>query len=132
MRRRILDCAMLCGASTLLAFVIVIIIGAAASAQEHHHPKEHEELHYRFYSTWMMPDNPKRSCCNQQDCYPTEARYSNGTWYAKRREDGKWLRVPPEKVEQNRDSPDGRSHICAPPASLGADTVFCFKEGSGA
>jgi len=31
-------------------------------------------LHEMFYSTWMMPDHPNVSCCNKQDCYPTEAR----------------------------------------------------------
>ncbi len=137
MPRRLVDCAALCIASILLAFAIVFVIGATASAQEHHHPKQDEEIHARFYATWMMPDDPQRSCCNKKDCYPTEARYQNGTWYAKRREDGKWLRVPPEKVEQNRDSPDGRNHICAPPpptesSYYAPDSVFCFKEGGGA
>jgi len=137
MPRKLLDCAAFCVASILIAFVIVVFIGAAANAQEQHqHPKQDEEIHNRFYSTWMMPDDPHRSCCNRRDCYPTEARYQDGVWYAKRREDGKWLRVPAEKVEQNRDSPDGRSHICAPPpsesSSYAPDTVFCFKEGGGA
>jgi hypothetical protein len=136
MPRRFIDCAALCVTSILLAFVIVFFIGATANAQEHHHPKQDEEIHAKFYSTWMMPDDPQRSCCNRKDCYPTEAQYRNGVWYAKRREDGKWLRVPPEKVEQNRDSPDGRNHICAPPPTESSyyapDTVFCFKEGGGA
>jgi hypothetical protein len=80
----------------------------------------------------IPPDNPDLSCCGQYDCYPTEARNENGVWFAKRREDGQWLRVPPEKVEHNRDSPDGRSHLCAPgPERAYLADVFCFIAGNG-
>jgi hypothetical protein len=41
----------------------------------HSHPSEDEALHEKFYSTWYMPDNPSKSCCNKQDCYPTEIKY---------------------------------------------------------
>jgi hypothetical protein len=120
-----------CLAAIAVAFFITIMIGAA-SAQEHRHPAQDEQLHARFYSTWMMPDNPNKSCCNKADCYPTEARYEDGHWLAKRREDGKLLVIPAFKVEQNRDSPDGRTHLCAPPPSVyQPDTVFCFKPGAG-
>jgi hypothetical protein len=61
-----------------------------------------------------MPDNPSVSCCNDADCYPTEMKYVDGSIYAKRREDGKYIAVPAEKVERNRDNPDGRNHLCAP------------------
>jgi hypothetical protein len=120
-------------AAIVIAFVITMAIGAA-SAQEHRHPKEDEELHHKFYATWMMPDNPKKSCCNKADCYPTEARFQDGQWFAQRREDGKFLRIPALKVEQTRDSPDGRNHLCAPPPYTGyhpPDAVFCFKPGAG-
>ena len=67
MPRRLIDFAALCVASILFAFVIVVLIAATANAQEHHpHAKQDEEIHARFYSTWMMPDNPDRSCCNQR------------------------------------------------------------------
>jgi len=109
-----------------LAFAVV-----RASAQ-HQHPPQDAPTHEKFYSTWMRPDNPKLSCCNQHDCYPTEARNEGSVWFAKRREDGNWLRVPPEKVEQNRDNPDGRSHLCAPrPERAYSAEVFCFTVGSG-
>jgi hypothetical protein len=119
-------------AAVAIAFFITIAIGAA-SAQERRHPPQDEQLHNQFYATWMMPDNPKRSCWNKADCYPTEATLENGQWFAKRREDGKFLLVPALKVEQNRDSPDGRNHLCAPPPSAyqPPDTVFCFKPGAG-
>jgi hypothetical protein len=96
-----------------------------------HHPPEDQLLHDKFYSTWRMPDNPSASCCNDADCYPTEIRYVDGQIYAKRREDGKYILVPSQKIERNRDNPDGRNHLCAPPPSAlqPSDTVFCFALG---
>src|SRR6478672_5436524 len=51
----------------------------------------------------------------QQDCYPTEIKYVGTTLFAQRREDGQWIAVPPQKIERNRDNPDGRNHVCMPP-----------------
>src|SRR5919199_3273646 len=100
-------------------FVLLLaVIAGAAQAQEHHHrvhPPADIPLHEKFYSTWYMPDQPTRSCCNKADCYPTEVRVSGDIIYARRREDGRWLRIPAQKVERNRDNPDGRNHLCAPP-----------------
>jgi hypothetical protein len=126
----------------VLAATLVILAVAAlllafplrkALAQEHRHPPQDQPLHERFYSTWYMPDNPSRSCCNKADCYPTEVKFQHGQWYALRREDRKYIPVPWQKVELNRDNPDGRNHLCAPPptASYPRDTVFCFALGSG-
>jgi hypothetical protein len=97
----------------------------------HHHPPQDQLLHEKFYSTWHMPDHPWISCCNDADCYPTEIKYVDGSIYAKRREDGKYIPVPAEKVERNADNPDGRNHLCAPPPNVlhPADTVFCFALG---
>jgi hypothetical protein len=104
-----------------------------AQAQHHGHPPRDLAVHEKFYSTWYMPDNPKKSCCNKADCYPTEIRMQDGKIFAKRREDGKFILVPPQKVERHRDNPDGRNHLCAPPptASYPPDTVFCFALGGG-
>lgn len=132
--RKALDMVATSLAAVLLGFVITVVIGFAAAAQEHHHPPQDAVMHDRFYSTWMMPDNPNKSCCNKQDCYsPSAVTYRNGSWWATRREDGKWLRIPQEKVEQWRESPDGRNHLCAPPPNSHhqADTVFCFVPGAG-
>ena len=98
---------------------------------ERHHPPQDRALHEKFYSTWHMPDNPTVSCCNNSDCYPTDIKYIEGRLYAKRREDGKFIYVPPQKVEHNRDNPDGRNHLCAPPPSAysSSDTVYCFALG---
>jgi hypothetical protein len=97
----------------------------------HHHPAEDMPLHKKFYSNWHMPDNPSASCCNDADCYPTEIKYADGNIYAKRREDGKFILVPAAKVERNRDNPDGRNHLCAPPPNFShaSDTVYCFTLG---
>jgi len=104
---------------------------AQSQAGRHHHPPQDQPLHEKFYSKWHMPDNPSVSCCSEADCYPTEIKYVDGKIYAKRREDGKYISVPPEKVERNRDNPDGRNHLCAPPpnAFQSSDTVFCFALG---
>lgn len=95
-----------------------------------HHPPQDRLLHEKFYSSWHMPDNPVLSCCNSADCYPTEIRYVDGRIYARRREDGKYILIPSQKVERNRDNPDGRNHLCAPPPSVSlVDTVYCFALG---
>jgi hypothetical protein len=98
---------------------------------ERHHQPQDMALHEKFYSNWHMPDNPALSCCNNADCYPTDIKYVDGNIYAKRREDGKYILIPPQKVEHNRDNPDGRNHLCAPPPSPSnsSDTVFCFALG---
>jgi hypothetical protein len=111
---------------TCLAVGLALFVSSAAA--QHRHPPQDEALHEKFYSTWYMPDNPARSCCNSADCYPTEIKYVGGSIYAMRRE------IPPYKVERNRDNPDGRNHLCAPPPGsyYPPDTVFCFSLGGGA
>jgi hypothetical protein len=128
-----------------LACGALCLLGALAQAQEgghgadarqrldaqRHHPPQDQALHEMFYSKWHMPDNPSASCCNEADCYPTEIKFVDGNIYAKRREDGKYVLVPLQKVERNRDNPDGRNHLCAPPPSAfhPSDTVYCFALG---
>jgi hypothetical protein len=125
----------------IAAFVIGILLGLLfyplhSRGQVHEHLGSTPEAD-QFYSTWMRPDQPGSSCCNKIDCYATEVRFVGGNIYAKRREDGEWLRIPPEKIEHNRDSPDGLSHMCAPSPQTIANSyggyppgaVFCFKLG---
>jgi hypothetical protein len=106
----------------------------ALNRPEHRHPPQDQSVHERFYSHWHMPDNPSMSCCNDADCYPTDVKYVDGRLYARRREDGKYILVPPQKVERNRDNPDGRNHLCAPPPNpaSSSDTVYCFALGGAA
>lgn len=114
----------------LLAMPVLAQEGVQGEA-ERHHPPQDQLLHEKFYSTWRMPDNPTLSCCNKADCYPTDIKYVGGRLYAKRREDGKYIPIPPQKVERNKDNPDGRNHLCAPPpnGSNSSDVVFCFALG---
>ena len=123
--------------SLALAFVVLLLAAyfqlSQVRAQEHNHPPADALVHEKFYSTWMMPDKPDRSCCNRQDCYPTDVRFRDGFWEAKRREDGRYVRIPWEKVEQRRDNPDGRNHVCMPPPNriYRGEEVFCFALGGG-
>jgi hypothetical protein len=120
-------------------FVSIGLLMAATAVKAHeagqdahrHHPPQDQALHEKFYSTWHMPDNPALSCCNNADCYPTEILYADGKIYAKRREDGRYIFIPSQKLERNRDNPDGRNHLCAPPPELSPmDTVYCFALGA--
>jgi hypothetical protein len=106
-------------------FVMFITI---AGAQEHRHPPKDMPLHEKFYSGWARPDQPGVSCCSNLDCYPTPARMlPNGQWIALRREDQQWIPIPDEKIERNRDNPDGQSHLCAYPKG----PAICFIPGGG-
>jgi hypothetical protein len=111
-------------------FLILALLIAPAIAQVHHHDGETAEVD-KFYSEWMRPDNPNLSCCNKLDCYATEVKVKGGTWFARQRESGNWVTVPPGKIEQIKDSPDGRSHVCMSP-NTEAPIVFCLKLGGGA
>jgi len=104
----------------MLAYFAIICVGYSlmgyrlAKADEHHHPVQDEPLHEKFYSTWYMPDQPAKSCCNKEDCYPTEIKYVGTTLFARRREDGQWIVVPTHKIERHRDNPPARGwHVSA-------------------
>lgn len=112
----------------LILFALLLLTSARADGPEpsHGHPSEDAGIHHDFYRSWMRPDNPTQSCCSLQDCAPVvQVRRVAGRYEAKTKF-GKWVVVPPEKVEQRRDSPDGRSHLC-----WNGPTVFCFVLGSG-
>src|SRR5258708_6101273 len=92
---------------------ILIFAVSSAIAQEGHHPPQDQAIHERFYSTWMMPNNRTMSCCHEQDCSPAESRVEDGNWVARKiGGDGDWIAVPPEKIERDRGSPDGRRPLC--------------------
>ena len=102
-------------------------------AQEHQHPPQDRAIHEKFYS-WMMPDNRQISCCHNEDCSPAESKYENGQWLARKvGDDGGFTPIPPRKIEHDRDSPDGRSHICGRRYGFNGNefSVFCFIPGSG-
>ncbi|WOH48196.1 hypothetical protein [Bradyrhizobium sp. sBnM-33] len=88
----------------------LILTVTSAIAQEHRHRPQDQAIHERFYSNWMMPDNRTVSCCDNGDCSPAESRLEDGHWIARKvGGDGYWTTIPPEKIEHDRESPDGQS-----------------------
>ncbi len=119
----------------LLAFALAAL--PSQGGEHHHHPPEDAALHHRFYVTWNIPNDGKprkQSCCNRQDCYPTQIKNVGGTYFALRRENQVWVPVPDSKIEHNqsdpREFPDGRNHVCMAPPQDGIK-VYCAVLGSG-
>lgn len=94
---------------------------------EHNHPPEHAQLHENFYSGWMKPDNRTISCCNKQDCAPAQVKYKDGKYYVKSIWNGAWVYFPSEKIDWQRESPDGRSHACISQHNV----PYCLVLGQG-
>lgn len=120
--------AILIAAGVILLALLLLYPLAHANAQEHQHPGG--TIHGatgQFYETWMRPDKPTSSCCNRQDCDTAiDVKQVDGRWWARKKGGGALMSIPPEKVEQGRDSPDGQSHVC----SIGS-TVLCFLPAGG-
>lgn len=112
-----------------LAALAATLALAAAQAQDIHHHAGKAPAVDRFYSTWMKPDRPNESCCNRTDCDEATVRIIDGAIWAKRKRDTLFRLVPAAKIEVNRDSPDGRNHLCAP--NWNAHEVYCFVAGIG-
>lgn len=117
-------------------WLLLLLLISPAAAQHHGHPPQDAQLHDEFYNTWLRPNHgyPRAaSCCNKHDCYPTRIERRGASWYAQRREDHAWIRIPQGLLEheQNdpRESPDGQSHACMPPPTVG-DVVYCAVLGS--
>lgn len=116
--------------------VLCLLLFWVAIAHAQHKPG-HMALHHQFYSTWTMPDNRGVSCCHDQDCEPAEAHQIDGIWYARKESEREtypeFIRIPPNKVEQERDSPDGRSHMCGRRYGFTnmQMSVFCFLPAAG-
>jgi hypothetical protein len=114
----------------IVVAVAAVSMATWAFAQHAGHPPEHMALHEKFYKTWMMPDNRAVSCCHDQDCAPAQSKLVNGTWYARHSDDEEWAEVPTRKIETERDSPDGRSHLCKQ-SYLAGTYVYCFLPANG-
>lgn len=111
-----------------IVLALVLMVWSAAALAQDHHPIA---LHERFYSNWMMPDNRTMSCCHNDDCSPAESKFENGQWLARKvGDEGPFTPVPPAKIEHDRDTPDGRSHVCGR-GSGGSLAIFCFILGAG-
>jgi len=119
-------------ALTIMAGLLVFMytIDFARGADGH----THEGAIGHFYQSWMMPSNRAISCCHEQDCSPAEAYQKNGQWFARKQHDlGEFTPIDPQKVETDRDSPDGRSHLCGRRYGFNNNnfSVFCFIAGAG-
>jgi len=113
---------------------LLVVAVSRAFSQEHHHPPAHEELHEKFYKTWLIPNGGEqrtRSCCDKKDCYPTKFKNEGGTWFFMHRETGTWKPIPAGLMEYEqrdpRESPDGQNHVCASDYGY----VFCAVLGGG-
>ena len=120
------------GAVVVVALMFAVV--AVFADEPHKHRPQDLDLHHKFYNTWKMPDNRAISCCHDQDCQPAEAhQLPNGQWEARQEGDtGNFTPIPPQKVEYDRDSPDGRNHLCGRRLGIGNDFyVYCFIAGAG-
>jgi hypothetical protein len=115
----------------------LIFIATPIAAQDHTHPPQDAQLHDQFYNTWSRPNGGQQrvaSCCNKHDCYPTRIIRRGSSWYAERREDRAWIRIPDGTLEHEQDdpreSPDGQNHACIAPPVYG-NIVYCAVLGSG-
>lgn len=115
----------------LCILTLLVALYGFAHAQEHtgHRPQD-MAIHEQFYSTWMQPDNRSVSCCSGRDCQPAQYKFEFGHVFA-RHEGGEWVQVPNQKIETERDSPDGRSHLCMHRNKLGQYSIYCFIRGAG-
>ena len=110
---------------------IVLIVQAHSEEMTGHRPQD-MEIHRQFYQDWMQPDHPWASCCHEKDCQPAASKFEDGHWWAKWEEMTTWVQIPDAKVERNRESPDGRSHMCGRHYEWDTGfTVFCFVRGGG-
>jgi hypothetical protein len=128
-----------------LAVAMTIVVIAALfyslpARAEEGHSHEHQMTHgtyHHLYNGIMRPDVKNSSCCSEQDCAPTEARWDSvrKRWTALKY--GQWVDIPPSKIVPRDQVPDGlgaEPHLCAPPPSrstFGKDEVFCFIEPDG-
>lgn len=115
-----------------LMFLMTALLSRAYAQDHSGHRPQDMEAHRKFYNTWNMPDNRSISCCHDQDCRPAEARQINGQWFARQDgDDGDFTPIPPNKVETERDTPDGRNHLCGRRSGPHNFTTFCFIAGAG-
>lgn len=123
------------GLGIALGLLAALFIGNVRAQEHHGHPPQDQDIHIRFYQSWMMPHNRKVSCCHEEDCSPAESKFENGHWLARKTSEptAEFTVIPPERIEQERDSPDGRSHLCGRRYGFSNNelTVFCFAPGAG-
>lgn len=108
-------------------FTLVMLIGwlvywstmPANSADAEHMRMYHGNPEYSQWMRSLVRPDTGTSCCNFQDCRPTEADFRDGQWWADVL--GEWRPIPPEKVVKDPPSIDGEAWVCAMNR-----TIFCF------
>jgi hypothetical protein len=111
-----------------VVIVLILIVSPARAADLGGHT--HHGAAGRFYQTWMRPDNRAISCCHDKDCAPAQSKLVGGRWQARNSDGEPWIEVPDSRVERDRDSPDGRSHLCKA-GTIGSVLVYCFLPANG-
>lgn len=129
-----------------IVLFIVIVLSIAwvinAKSEEHDHSVMPPAV-AQFLETWRRPPEREMSCCNKQDCYPTQITQKDGVWFYLHRQTQKWIRIPDHLLEENtkdpKDSPDGQSWVCATdvmrepgdPGDGSSITTYCAVRGAG-
>ena len=90
----------------LVLFIVALVMLARATTA------------HDMYGSWQT--NYGGSCCNNQDCHPTDARRVGDHWEVPI--NGVWHKVPEDAVIR-KNSPDGQAHVC----NIG-ETIICFVE----
>lgn len=109
----------------LAIFAFILLIAAVhyatmpASADEEHMLRYHASADQDQWMRSLIRPDTGTSCCNLNDCSPTDAEWRDGQWWAVYR--GEWRAIPPEKVLSKPFSMDGEAWLCAMER-----TVFCF------
>lgn len=117
-------------AITTAGVAIVLFLLMSASHAQEAHGHTHAGAAGQFYQNWMRPDNRSISCCHDKDCAPAQSKLVDGKWQARNSDAEPWLDIPESRVERERDSPDGRSHLCKA-GTFGNMLVYCFLPASG-
>jgi len=113
-----------------LILTVLVVMPTAAEAETGRNHHGHSKYHHA-YKGLMRPDAPTSSCCNENDCRPTAAKFNaiTGNWEAIK--DGRWVTIPKNKIVDG-DVPAelaSEAHLCAPPPTwpgYGKDDVFCL------
>jgi hypothetical protein len=112
-----------CVALTLIFILGVIVLTtpphASASADEAHIHQYHASAEQDEWMRSLIRPDTGTSCCNLNDCSPTDAEWRGGQWWAVYK--GAWRAIPPEKVLSKPLSMDGEAWLCAMER-----TIFCF------
>lgn len=105
----------------VILWCIILTVPPHAEADEVHMHLYHADAGQDEWMRSLKRPDTKTSCCNLNDCNPTDAEWRDGQWWAVLR--GDWIAVPPEKVLATPLSYDGEAWLCA---SLSSPFVYCF------